>query len=173
MDKTQVEICLSQVIRECVKSRIPISSKINQEVVINKRAKKRFAACKKEPFGSPYEFKIEVGEMLLETDPTIVKNILAHEVIHTCPGCYNHGKLWKQYAAIMNQLYGYHITTTATYEQIGLKAPEKQRRIRYVITCKRCGAVFYRQRKSKLVLHTNQYRCKCGGKLICRKTEQL
>ena len=34
-----------------------------------------------------------------------------------------------------------------------------------LIKCEKCGQTIYRQKKSKLITHTNNYRCKCGGKL--------
>ena len=45
---------------------------------------------------------------------------LAHEVLHTCPGCRNHGALWKEYAARMNGAYGYAISRTGTCEALGV-----------------------------------------------------
>ncbi len=164
MLKQEVELCMNEVMRECMALKIPISTDIDPNIIINKRARSRFAACKKKG-SSPYI--IEVGEALLGSDRMVVKNILAHEILHTCYGCYNHGKRWKLYADKMNRAYGYHITTTTTYEALGLEAPERKRTIHYVIVCQKCGHEFYRQKKSKLVTETNHYRCKCGGRLKC------
>ena len=170
MKKEEVEICLEQVVHECKRIKIPISHWINPEVTINYRAKSRFAACKKINDSSPFKYKIEVGEMLLQTDEKLMKTILAHEVIHTCYGCYNHGKSWKTYAQKMNQESGYHIKTTTTYEELGISAPKKNKKVNYEIQCQKCGMIFYRQRKSKLIKNINQYRCKCGGKLKCTQS---
>lgn len=172
MDKNDIEAYLVQVIRQCRAVQIPISNRIDPKIIINSRAKSRFAACRKikQPAGTIY--RIEVGSALMETDAFIVKNILVHELLHTCHGCYNHGSRWKRYAEKMNQLYGYHITTTATYKQLGLPEPEKKKTLRYRIACQNCGTVFYRQKKSRLVTNTGEYRCRCGGKLICTKIQE-
>lgn len=170
MRKEEIEICMAQIIEECRAINIPISRHINPQITINRRAHSRFAACKKIKATSSYE--IEVGEMLLQADVKWIKNILAHEILHTCYGCYNHGKRWKAYAAKMNQVYGYEISTTSTYEKLGLNEPERKKTINYVILCQKCGQKIYRQKKSRLVTHTNEYRCKCGGRLISMKVDQ-
>lgn len=170
MTKEEIELHMAQIIEECRAIHIPVSHHINPKVTINMRARKRFAACKRVKGSSNYE--IEVGEMLLRVNEKLVKSILAHEILHTCQGCYNHGSTWKTYADQMNQAYGYEISTTTTYEALGLHAPEQNKRINYVITCQNCGQQMYRQKRSRLVAHIDEYRCKCGGKLVCRKVEQ-
>ena len=112
----------------------------------------------------PY-FRIEICEAMLDAGEQEIKNVLAHELLHTCPGCYNHGMRWKAYAAKINNMYGYNITSTTTYEKIGLQKPEKKVNYKYKIECTKCGKIFYRQRKSKLTDNPARYRCTCGGKL--------
>lgn len=168
MDKKQIETYMTEVIMQCKAIGIPVSDSIEPEIYINKRAKSRFAACKMEKGFYEKRYMIEVGEALLKVeDPWIIKNILAHEVLHTCPRCYNHGITWKSYAQKMNEKYQYQIKTTSTYEELGLIAPEKKKNVKYIIVCDKCGNVFYRQKKSKLITNINQYRCKCGGTLQC------
>lgn len=170
MRKEEIEKCMTQIIAECRSIHIPVNHHIKPQVTINTRARSRFAACKK--LKGSYEYEIEVGEMMLQADAKWVKNILAHEVLHTCYGCYNHGQKWKKYADQMNRTYGYEISTTTTYEKIGLDTPEKKRQIKYMIICQKCGQKMYRQKRSRLVTHTSEYRCKCGGKLDCYKIEE-
>lgn len=167
MEKQEIETYMDEVIRQCVALKIPISSHIDPNIIINKRARSRFAACRKK--GNSF-YTIEVGEALMKADEYSVKNILAHELLHTCYGCYNHGKRWKSYADKMNKTYGYRITTTTTYEALGLETPQREKTIRYIIVCQSCGHQFYRQKKSKLVTETSNYRCKCGGKLKCYRS---
>lgn len=160
---------MAEVIEECKALKIPVSDRIDPHIRINTRAKSRFAACKRQKIFDEQHFIIEVGSALLRTDRQKVKTILAHEVLHTCYGCYNHGSRWKSYAGRMNRDLGYEIKTTTTYEELGLTAPERKVHIRYVITCTRCGRQFYRQKKSKLITNIRHYRCQCGGKLTCEK----
>ncbi len=163
MKQQEINKMLQDVISECKAIKLPVSNNIEPEVLINKRAKKRFGSCRKTANG----FVIELSEFMLAADRFYMKNTLAHEVLHTCRNCQNHGKNWKTYAAAMNEKYGYQITTTSSYEKMGLDKPQQQKKYKYMIQCQSCGQKIYRQRKSKLIMYTRHYRCKCGGKLRC------
>ena len=167
MKQQELNKLLQDVISECKAIKLPVSNYIEPEVLINKRAKKRFGACKKTSKG----FTIEISEFMLAADSDHIKSILAHEVLHTCRGCQNHGKKWKLFAKNMNAQYGYKIATTSSYEKMGLETPQEnqQKKYNYMIQCQSCGKIIYRQRKSKLITHTNHYRCICGGFLKCYK----
>lgn len=161
MKQQKLKRLLNEVIIECNEINIPVSKSISPDIFINKRAKSRFGACKK---NGPV-FVIEISEIVLECEESIIKKIIAHELIHTCPGCYNHGVRWRSYAEKMNRVYGYNIKTTDSYEDLGLERPEKIVKNKYMIQCSKCGKIFYRQRKSKLITQINHYRCICGGRL--------
>ena len=166
MKQQELNKLMQDVISECKAIRLPVSNHIEPEVLINKRAKKRFGACRKTSKG----FSIEISEFMLDADPEYIKNIIIHEVLHTCHGCQNHGKKWKFMARAMNDQYGYNITTTSSYEKMGLERSEpREKKYNYMIKCSSCGRIMYRQRKSKLITHTNHYRCICGGHLKCYK----
>lgn len=193
MKQQQLEALLQEVLSQCRNLKIPVSDRIIPEVIINRRAKSRFASCRKVWINNMVDdsfnginkqhknvvysnkpaysmqrnyFLIEICEAMLDASEQEIKNVIAHEVLHTCYGCYNHGKRWKSYAVKMNKIYGYNITSTTTYEKLGLKKPEKKIIYRYKIQCQKCGKTLYRQKKSRLITNTGQYRCKCGGKLI-------
>lgn len=170
MNEKTINEYMCEVFSQCRMAGIPVSDSVDSKIIINRRAKSRFAACKKEKIYNKITYRIEVGEAILTVEnPVIIKSILAHELLHTCPGCYNHGETWKTYAEKMNFLYGYHIKRVSTYEEMGISAPERKKQVKYVIICQKCGAKTYRQKKSKLITDTKHYRCKCGGKLNCYK----
>lgn len=156
---------MKEVIDQIKAINIPISNNINPKIKINKRASARFASCRQEKHVSGSRFSIEVGEMMLSCKPHIIKGILAHELLHTCYGCQNHGKRWKFYAGAMNHAYKYHIKRTSSYEELGIKKPQRERSTKYLIVCQKCGAEFPREKRSKLVTQTKQYKCRCGGEL--------
>lgn len=141
---------------------IPISGHICPQVAVNRRAVSRFGCCRRRKEG----YQIELSHRLLTASEAICRQTLAHEVLHTCPGCQDHGPLWKTYAGRMNAAYGYEISRTATCQALGL--PETQT-ARHLLVCQRCGMEFQRVRASRLVQHPERYRCKCGGALrrIC------
>lgn len=57
------------------------------------------------------------------TDKAIT-NTLYHELLHTLPGCQNHGRVWKSYATRVKILFGYDVKrvggdkTTADYNSM-------------------------------------------------------
>ena len=68
-------------------------------------------------------FEIEVSRFLLDEagcSEKIVKGVLAHEVLHTCRDCYEHGMLWKSYAGQMNKAYGYQIKRVNSFAEMGM-----------------------------------------------------
>lgn len=161
---TYISIKMKEVISQATAIGIPVSKNIQENVIVNNRAKTRFGCCKK--YKGAYI--IEVSGAIEKGPETSLLLILAHEILHTCPGCQNHSKLWKTYAEAMNIAYGYKIKRTSNLEELGLKTgsmEQNKKSVRYVIFCKGCGQKIERTRRSKLVTHTHLYRCKCGGKL--------
>lgn len=161
IDKEQL---LASIIEEAKAVGIPVSSQIQPEVIVNSRAKNRFGCCKKVKNG----YIIEISQALFAGEEGPLRQTLAHEMLHTCKGCQNHGVKWKEYAAAMQAAYGYLIKRTSSHEELGLPKPDKQEGqapARYVLRCSACGREFRRSKASKLVKYPHLFRCKCGGKL--------
>ena len=138
------------------------TSKYIRGITINYRVSSRFGRCTKYRNG----YRIELSGRLMEADDREVETVLLHELLHTCPGCLNHGSLWKKYAAVLNRKYGYAITTRTSYEKLGLESPESRETVKYLVKCTQCGTEFPRRRMCPLVKNVERYRCgKCGGKL--------
>lgn len=154
-----INALLKEVIAEARALKIPVSHLISPEVTINKRAKMRFGCCRKKGLG----WVIEISDKLLTADPKIIKDTLAHEILHTCRGCQNHQQKWKDYAAMMNNAYGYEIKRTGKIEELGTT---HEKFARYALKCEKCGALLTRMRRSKVIDHPERYRCKCGGRLL-------
>lgn len=135
----------------------------------NRRAKKRLGCCKLEKNGLRRTFRIEISTVLAEASDKVLKQVILHELLHTCPGCFNHGEKWKKLAEQVNYAYGYCIQRLSTPEELGMAAMERegQRLVyKYRIRCKKCGTASYRMRKSRVVEKPQKYRCaKCGGAL--------
>ncbi len=191
MKQKELNENLKSVIVQARAIDIPVPANISEEVIINPRPKKRFGCCRKQRD----RFLIEVSEFILDCSDDKIIGVLAHEVLHTCAGCSNHGKIWKAYAAAMNRVYGYNIKRTSTFEEMGLinmepgtdsstsvsfcssrSGQSKQADhpggfdplfppIKYIIKCRKCGREYPRQRRSKAVKNAGRYRCACGGKL--------
>lgn len=154
----EVDTLLSEVLEQARALGIPVGKHICPRVRLNTRAVARFGCCLKQ--GEAY--LIEVSAHLLQAGEEAVRETLAHEVLHTCRGCRNHGERWKGYAARMNAAYGYHISRTNTWEALGL--PD-QKAVKHLVVCECCGREFKRAKASALVRYPDRYRCPCGGRL--------
>ena len=141
---------------------IPFSENTDRHVRINTRAKKRFGQC----ICRNGQYTIEVSSVLLNAPERSCCQTIAHELIHTCKGCGDHGSLSQRDAAIMNRLYGYSISRTNTPEEMGISPVESESAAKYILECRKCGAKISRTRLSPVVAHPSRYRCRCGGSLI-------
>ncbi len=185
MDQIELNRNLKEVIKQAQDIGIPVPADICEEVDINPRPKKRYGCCRLKD-GVYY---IEVSKFILNCDPEKIRGVIAHEVLHACRGCYNHGNIWKKYAAMLNSAYGYNIKRTSSNEEMGLADADGSRdsaagrktgpssgRAKYIIRCRKCGREYPRQRCSPVVKNPKAYRCRCGGRLTVfeiRRTADL
>lgn len=153
-------VALLQEMEETLKNlRIPISGKIAPKLQVNFRAKRRLGCC----VLKSGVYSIEVSASLLGR-PELLRQTIAHELLHTCKGCGNHGTLWKAYAARVNEALGYSVQRLTPADPQD-SAPLRTEEVKYVLLCTSCGAKIPRCRMSKVVKYPWRYRCKCGGKL--------
>lgn len=149
---------LAQVLVQARALDLPVSREIDPHVRVNSRATTRFGCCARREG----RYIIELSRRLLEAEAWACRQTLAHEVLHTCPGCRDHGARWQGYARRMNDAYGYHIARTGTCQELGV--PDLTP-VNYLVVCQSCGRRFQRARMSRLVQHPERYRCTCGGRL--------
>lgn len=163
MDREKLNTLLKVVINEARKLNIPVPFTIYNEIRVNQRPKKRFGCCRK----IDNQFIIEVSEFVLKCPEDKICSVIAHEVLHTCEGCYEHGAIWKSYAELMNSAYGYNIKRTCTFEEMGLSEDKSVEKVKYkyIIKCSKCGREYPRQKYTCVIKKINAYRCGCGGKL--------
>ena len=145
---------------------IPISGNINK-ITVNNRTRKRLGACLREILpGGEQRFTIEISAKALECEDFQLSGIIAHELLHTCPGSFDHGKKWKEYSEKTERLLGYHIKRMVNFEELGISAPKEAESIKYTAVCKMCGQQYPRKRMCPLIKNPGRYRCgKCGGRL--------
>ena len=118
---------------------IPISGNINK-ITVNNRTRKRLGACLRELLpGGEQRFTIEISAKALEYEDFQLSGIIAHELLHTCPGSFDHGKKWKEYSEKTERLLGYHIKRMVNFEELGISAPKEAESIKYTAVCKMCG----------------------------------
>ena len=159
MIQRDIDQLLSAVITQARALSIPVSSHIDPHVRLNRRARNRFGCCIRKDGGYLIELSARLGE---EGTAEAVSQVLAHEVLHTCRGCSNHGPRWKRYAIKMNGSDG--------FEALGLT---DDRPVRYLVVCQRCGRKLPRMKRSPLVDHPERYCCRCGGPLRVLDGDQI
>jgi predicted SprT family Zn-dependent metalloprotease len=159
----RINTVLQEIIQEAKNINIPVGN-IDPGVTINTRATKRLGQCSKR--GDKYF--IQISSYTITEDLKVVRETLAHEILHTAKDCMNHGEMWKRYANKMNRIYGYDITRAKNIASFGITKPTVNHLTNYTLKCQgTCGQVIHRHRKSKLITHTHLFRCaKCGGKLL-------
>ena len=137
-------------------------------VKVNSRAKTRLGRCSLHRLTG--EYTIELSNRVLRDNipPDALMSVAVHEVLHTCPGCMNHGTTWQVQASKVMRLYPeLKIQRVADLRDFGLQ--EEQIRIikKYSIRCSRCGMIHYSSRMSASIKNPERYRCgRCGGKMI-------
>ncbi len=158
MPQIELDGLMARLRRELISMGIPVSTRLEPEVRINTRAKRRLGCC----YYQSGRYWIEVSQAVLE-DEDLLKQTLVHELLHTCPKCRDHGPKWKAYAQTVNEKLGYRIERT-----VKTKTPAgslRHEEIKYILECQSCGAQIKRMRMSKAVKSPWRYRCPCGGKL--------
>lgn len=157
---------LQVIARECMAELNSIGIKYGKitEFTINTRAKKRWGQCKRIPEG--YSININVALLDERNDIKGLKNTIIHEILHTCEGCFNHGADWKMLADKVKNKLGYDIKRTDCADDKGILEETIGIIANHKVVCTKCNNVFTRTRASKLITHTEYYRCgKCRGKL--------
>lgn len=159
---TEYEKRLNFLLEECLKELETIDIRPYGKILSireNSRAKSRLGYCRQIKGGPFPQYRLEISTMLKEWESQKLKEVIIHEVLHTCKGCLNHGALWKKLAAEVNKTYGYSIKRTAEPQN-----PENV--YRYRIRCISCGNTSYRIKRSKIVQKPEIYQCaRCGGAL--------
>lgn len=158
MTQEELDALLQSLIGELRGLGIPLAREICPQVEVNTRARRRLGLCA----GGEGRFAIQVSAWVLE-DRGLLEATLAHELLHTCYGCQNHGKRWKAYAERAGRALGREISATVALE--GASQPPRHDPVKYLLQCQSCGRVFPRRRLSKAVRHPERYRCPCGGRL--------
>lgn len=165
---TEFEIRLTRLMEDCIRQLRNIGIAPSQNIVgicENRRAKKRLGCCRILTQGRRKKYQIEIASILKEAEDTAIKEVILHELLHTCPGCFNHGTNWKKLVMQVNRAYGYQITRLGDYGKFALlDLPERP--YKYRIQCIRCGTISYRRKRSKVIQCPQNYRCsRCGGAL--------
>ena len=156
---------MQDMIEEFTRNGLRVSKNIIPKIAVVD-IKSAAGRCNKRNLGGlTQKFQIQLSKNLLvyETEEKII-NVLAHELIHTIEGAWNHGSTFKYYASKASKL-GYKVSVkympSETYMEMAIEGAK------YAVKCTGCGLVTNRDRLSKVITHPHQYRCsKCGSNLM-------
>lgn len=162
--------------RECIKklNAIGIYPPVDQitSVTVNTRATGRYGQTSRRfrttTWGTPtsdirYTINIAAGLLMEENPVKLLEETIIHELLHTMPNCFDHGKLWQHYAEKVNQAYGYAVSRVASCAMT--VDPLADKRQKYAVQCDACNHTYYRQKISNVIAHPEKFRCTCGGHL--------
>lgn len=129
-----------ECVQECKDAYIPIrDDKVISIEVENKDEVGYYGACDITHSDNNLIFNIYINSLFLDEDCPLIelKDTIIHELIHTCPRCGIHGKTWMKYAKIMNEKYGYELTTSKDNDEIF----HKDKPILHKYVCPKCESI--------------------------------
>lgn len=127
---------MNEMLKEAVARFKQLGYKVGKvvELDVSRRYSNAWAKCIWH--GSRYDksFTITVSDRLFRANKESVRDIIHHEVLHTIPGCFNHGNMFKNAAGHCNKKFGTHITVTAPEAVVyfghdSIQAQEYEKRI--------------------------------------------
>ena len=161
---------LRKLYRECIAELDSIgmdySSRI-VEVKVNGRLKTTLGYCKRNNVTGNYTIEVAPCMLADGVEVEAIKDTIIHEILHTCPGSFNHGYEWKHRASIVNRKLGYNIETCASTKELEAQGVKVQRRDwKYALECVDCGKQFKYKRWCESLENPSRYRCgSCHGEL--------
>ena len=168
INKDEFESLLLEVKRELLKFKIPVSNDIDP-CINYVTTFSTLGMCERN--SNPlYKYNLTFSELIFYFPINTIKDIIAHELIHSCPNCFDHRNTFKMYANTVNRLGGYNVYRCLSREDTLPYLPKHiqekyKQEPKYFVKCNKCGDVVYRFKKSNLIQHPEQYRCCiCGGK---------
>lgn len=164
---------LDKLYRECVEEMKRINMDISNRIVgikVNSRLSRSLGRCRLNRYSGSYTIEINPCMLADSVEVKTAKNTIIHELIHTCPGCMNHGYEWKRRGDRVNRMLGYNIKRESEVEGLeanGVKL--KKEEYKYALECMKCGHQFKFQRWCGKLENPARWKCGCGGdlKTIC------
>lgn len=138
-----------KLVKEFLDNGIPIHWSVKHRFTVNKRLKSCWGRCivKRVNCSWAYNnYKIEVAQHAIDYGPTCLKSVLAHELIHTVDGCFDHGDGFLSWASIVTHKLGYEVTVKKRSSVAAQVAKEVDGieidyndRYKHIVVCQSCG----------------------------------
>lgn len=161
---------LYKLYRECSEELRRINMDFSDKIVrvsVNGRLRTTLGVCNRDRRTGKFTIDINPALLADNVSDLEVKDTIIHEILHTCPNCFDHGYEWKRRADRVNRMLGYHVSRTASradMEAAGVKI--KREEFKYALECVECGTQYKYKRWGKALENPSAYRCgSCGGDL--------
>lgn len=143
------DVEMNEIFKECKGELISLNIPIDINATIKKaNLTINSGICEHNPFSNTNSIKI--AQNILDTNNSnLIKKIMTHELLHTCPDCLRHTGKWLEYAKKVDEAFHYGIMEQD--DTLGISNPELP--ILSSFKCPKCGAIY----KSR----TKKENCKC------------
>ena len=152
---------LKEAMEKCAAVGIPYGN--ITEIKLNNRLSKCWGRCLTKDHKN---FWIEINGKYasdeFSTNDNIIE-VICHEIIHTCEGCWNHGYKFMQYGKLLTAAYGIIVQTTDSAENRTIDKIAWENSKKYAVKCN-CRTI-YKDRMCDIIRYPHIYECnKCKGK---------
>jgi hypothetical protein len=107
---------LNEVIDDAIKIGFPVPETLERKIYLDKERYDRVGACYRYP--CPEKYEIHLSEAVVRARIREIKNIIAHEVLHSNILSMDHGFIWSTYCNRMNTTLKYDIKIKYSWKQI-------------------------------------------------------
>ena len=157
-------------VMELKRINMDISNNIT-EVKSNGRLRTVLGKCKYNRRTGNYSIEINTCLLTDEAETQAAKETIIHELIHTCPGCMNHGYEWKRRGDRASRMLGYNVSRLTSVDVLEAQGVEvKQETYKYALVCDNCNKEYKFKRLCGKLEYPSRYKCgRCNGNLhtIC------
>lgn len=160
---------LRKLYNDCVmelkRINMDISSRV-MEVKVNGRLRTVLGRCIYNRRTGSYTIEINPCLLTDEAETQAAKETIIHELIHTCPGCMNHGYEWKRRGDRASRMLGYDVCRLRDVRDLEAWNVEVKRESwKYALVCEGCGNQYKFKRWCGKLENPSYYKCSCGGSL--------
>lgn len=161
----QIKETVEKSLEICNELNIPYSQHIDS-ICINNRLSKKWGYCRRYlKQDGEIHFNISIAGRLIKDDVKEKKllSVILHEILHTCPQCFNHGKQWKEYKKQIKKEKHIKIYEVASSDDMKVES-------NYFIKCRNCKIKYAYAMRPRNTHGSCSY---CGSrKLTCYQKEK-
>lgn len=108
---------LNDIINDAISIGFPVSPSLERKIHIDQNRYDRVGACYRYTT-YPERYEIHLSAMTIKAKENELRNIIAHEVLHSCFLSMEHNNIWTLYKNLMNAKLGYNIQIKYSWHKI-------------------------------------------------------